>query len=87
MGVDTTPHVGVDEIFKGIHNSGGGGNVLREAWSRAVSFVQWPNEIAQPKLRQMALHGRGQYFWGAGRSVVTTPARGICRPSKLHVVG
>ena len=83
----TARHGGVNEIFKGIHISGGGEEVLREAWSRAVSFVQLPNEIAQPKLRQMALHGRGQYFWGAGRSVVTTPARGICQPSKLHVFG
>ena len=40
----TTRHVGVDKIFKGIHNSGGGRNVLREAWSRVVSFGRLPSQ-------------------------------------------
>ena len=52
MGMHTARHVGVDEIFKGIHNSGGGRNVLREAWSRAVSLLpSRPWEVARGALR------------------------------------
>ena len=78
----TTRHVGVDEIFKGIHNSGGGRNVLREAWSRAVSF----GETALPKLRQMALHGRGQYFWGSRSKRRDDPGAGYLPTIKVACV-
>ena len=47
----TTRHGGVDKIFKGIHNSGGGRNVLREAWSRAVSLLPSRPWVARGALR------------------------------------
>ena len=40
----TARHGGVNEIFKGVHISGGGEEVLREAWSRAVSFGRLPSQ-------------------------------------------